>query len=388
MKEIKKEKLIPELRFKEFKEEWENISLGKIVTGISSGKSHLSDNGKYPLYGSTGNIGKTNGNTYTGESILVARVGANAGLIYMVQGTYGVTDNTLVLRTMHNTEISFLRNSLLRSNLSRLVFGSGQPLITGSDLKKLKLYLPSLPEQQKISSFLSLIDKKIELLNKKKELLEIYKKGIMHNIFNRDIRFKDSNGNDYPEWEEKRLGEIGEFYRGHTYSAKDVDPEGSLLVLRSSNIQDNKLDIYNNLQFVNKGCNSNILLKSNDIVICMSNGSKELVGKTGEYLGDYKNKLTVGAFCSIFRSTYKLSKYLFKTIKYKKYMHLMLAGTNINNLNNTEMGNLIFPIPTDNEESEKINTFLSKIFYAYEQNLSKINMLARFKQSLLQKMFI
>jgi type I restriction enzyme S subunit len=94
-------------------------------------------------------------------------------------------------------------------NLKRLIFGTGQPLITGGQLKSLKIFtIPSLPEQQKIASFLTAVDKKIEQLTRKKELLEQYKKGVMQKIFSQEIRFKDDNGQDYPDWEEKRLGDV------------------------------------------------------------------------------------------------------------------------------------------------------------------------------------
>ncbi|GAB3928132.1 restriction endonuclease subunit S [Larkinella terrae] len=75
-------------------------------------------------------------------------------------------------------------------------------------LKSFITYLPSLPEQQKIVAFLTAIDAKTELIAKKKTLLEQYKKGVMQQIFSQEIRFKDDNGNDFPDWEEKRLGEL------------------------------------------------------------------------------------------------------------------------------------------------------------------------------------
>jgi type I restriction enzyme, S subunit len=80
--------------------------------------------------------------------------------------------------------------------------------ISKKTLEKIQMSIPSLPEQQKIADFLTSVDKRIELLEKKKTLLETYKKGVMKKIFNQEIRFKDDNGSDFPDWEEKKLGGI------------------------------------------------------------------------------------------------------------------------------------------------------------------------------------
>ena len=72
----------------------------------------------------------------------------------------------------------------------------------------MKFYVPKNEEKEKIASFFSLMDKKIELQTEKVEELKNYKKGIMQKIFSRELRFKDENGNDYPEWEEKKLSEL------------------------------------------------------------------------------------------------------------------------------------------------------------------------------------
>lgn len=94
------------------------------------------------------------------------------------------------------------------------------------DFSKIGFSTPSLPEQEKIASFLSAVDTKIAQLTRKKELLEQYKKGVMQNIFSQEIRFKDDNGHDYPNWEEKRLGEIAKFQKGRNIGKEDITTDG------------------------------------------------------------------------------------------------------------------------------------------------------------------
>src|SRR5664280_2540296 len=86
--------------------------------------------------------------------------------------------------------------------------GTSYPAINSKDLSKIIIHFPSLPEQQKIASFFTAIDQKISQLEKKKTLLEQYKKGVMQKIFSQEIRFRDDNGQEFPEWEKKRLGSL------------------------------------------------------------------------------------------------------------------------------------------------------------------------------------
>lgn len=75
-------------------------------------------------------------------------------------------------------------------------------------LKNLNLYIPSKEEQEKIASFLSLVDTYIENLEKQKVKLEEYKKGVIQKIFSQEIRFKDKNGEEFPDWKKEKLGDL------------------------------------------------------------------------------------------------------------------------------------------------------------------------------------
>ena len=149
---------VPTLRFPEFTEEWNYTELHELAPGISSGRDKPT-NGSIALYGSTGQMGMTDKASYTNEIVLVARVGANAGTMQIVNEPCGVTDNALVVNAgLWNKYIFYY---LQKCNLNRLIFGSGQPLITGGMLKKIKIRFGSEAERAKIIKFLILIDERI-----------------------------------------------------------------------------------------------------------------------------------------------------------------------------------------------------------------------------------
>ena len=87
--------------------EWK--ALGGICENISSGKNkEKCEDGLYPVFGSTGIIGRTNNKGYEKEQILVARVGANAGRVNIAQGEYDVSDNTLIVQNKVDIILKYL----------------------------------------------------------------------------------------------------------------------------------------------------------------------------------------------------------------------------------------------------------------------------------------
>ena len=135
------------------------MNLGNIVENIVAGKNKIKDeNGKYPVYGSTGIIGYTDNCSYNEEMLLVARVGANAGFVQKVKGEIDVSDNTLIIQFKGEYDISFACHQLRNINLNNLAVGGGQPLITASKLKQINVPVPSREEQERIASILDRFD--------------------------------------------------------------------------------------------------------------------------------------------------------------------------------------------------------------------------------------
>ncbi len=170
------------MRFPEFSGEWVETELQDIVPNICSGKDRISNSGEVALYGSTGVIGRTNSASYKENIVLVARVGANAGQMQIGNAPCGVTDNTLVIDAKEwNYYIYYF---LQHYNLNRLVFGSGQPLITGGMLKRIKVRYGCKAERNNITRLLCLIDERIATQNKIIEDLKLLRDAISGLIFN------------------------------------------------------------------------------------------------------------------------------------------------------------------------------------------------------------
>ena len=397
----------PELTFSEFNGKWEVRKLGELIK-VNMCKRIFSNQttpiGEIPFYkiGTLGNkpdsyisreLFEEYKNKYNyprkGEILITCSGTVGKTIVYDGRDSYYQDSNIVWLE--NNNKIIY--NSILRILLSKIDWSKRLNSTTiirlyNDDIRNLKIEFPiEKKEQQKIGDFFTLIDKRIVQQEQKIALLKDYKKAMIQKIFSQKIRFKDDNGNDYPDWEEKMLGEIGRFYRGHSYKAMDVSSVG-LLVLRSNNILNDEITLDTGLQYVTKKCSNNIILENNDIVICMANGSKNLVGKSGKfYKNDEFKVVTVGAFCSIYRSKISLSRYLFQTDKYKKYLSILFSGTNINNLKNSDLEELKFRLPKI-EEEKKITLLLQKFDKNIESQEGILKSFKSHKIVLLSKMFI
>ena len=174
------------IRFKDEngKNSYTSYHLHNLIKDIKSGNNkERTETGLYPVYGSMGILGYNNNYVYNFTSLLIARVGINAGKVSLVTGKYDVSDNTLIIIPSNKVNIYYLYYYLINFNLNKLVFGSGQPLIKASELKKIIIQAPCLEEQTKIADFLSAFDRKINNQKAQLEHWKQIKKGLLQQMF-------------------------------------------------------------------------------------------------------------------------------------------------------------------------------------------------------------
>lgn len=253
---MKEEKLVPELRFSEFEGEWEEIELGEMSYdssyGMNSSATKYDGENKYIRI--TDICSDTNSylkdkvvspekkleEKYLLEEgdILFARTGASVGKSYYYKkddGKVYFAGFLIRFRIKKEFNYKFIFYNTLRNKYDNWVrvmsMRSGQPGINAQEYSRLKIKTPSKKEQNKIAEFFYKIDKKIELQKELIKNLEKQKKGFMQKIFNQEVRFKDENGEDYPEWKEKRLKDIAKVKKGDQLNREHFIKKGKYYVL-------------------------------------------------------------------------------------------------------------------------------------------------------------
>ena len=226
-------KNVPALRFPQFEGKWEKKRLGNISENVEYGipASAIPYDGinKYLRITDIDSISRTfspnpltspEGNNIDARfylkanDIVFVRTGASVGKTYLYREEDGniIFAGFLIRFSINKADSRFVFYNTLTYKYDKWVLSmsmrSGQPGINAKEFKTFNITFPTLPEQQKIADFLTTTDKRIELLQKKKDLCEQYKKAMMQKLFSQELRFKDENGKEFPKWEVKRLGNV------------------------------------------------------------------------------------------------------------------------------------------------------------------------------------
>ena len=387
---------VPKLRFKEFSDEWEEKKLGEIseiIMGQSpDSKNYNEKNIGLPLI--QGNADCKNRKVYprlytseiTKESIpndIIMTVRAPVGAIAFSNIHSCIGRGVCAIRNTNNFIYHYLIK--LENSWEKISQGSTFTAVNSNDIKKLQLILPNIQEHEKIANFLSSVDKKISLTEEKLELFREYKKGVMQKIFSQELRFKDSNGNDYPEWEEKKLGEIAFFSKGKLISKEDITEEGVECIRYGELYTIYKEKIEKVVSKTKLEKNKLILSEKNDVIIPSSGETAIDIAVASCVM---KDGVALGADLNIIK-TKENGLYLAYFINNPAKLELasLAQGASVIHLYEKHLKLLNIKIPTL-EEQEKIADFLSSIDSKIESIEKELEGLKEFKKGLLQQMFI
>lgn len=389
--------LIPKYRFPEFKDDgsWEIALLDdvcQIIKGEQLNKSNLTIEGIFPCQnGGVEPSGYTDKFNTTANTITISEGGNSCGFVNYITTNFWLGGHCYKLLLTDEIDDKFLYHNLKynENDIMKLRVGSGLPNIQLKTLRNFPVVITeSSAEQQKIAACLSSLDDVIAGHEEKLTALEEHKKGLMQNLFPQEgetqpkYRFPEFENDG--DWVEKKLSEIGVLVNGLTYSPNDVSTEG-ILVLRSSNVQNSTISLEDNV-YVNKTINEVNPIKLGDILICVRNGSKSLIGKNALIRKDMPNA-THGAFMTVFRSQqFEFVYQLFQSDLFFKQVHTDLGAT-INSINGRNLLNYKFVITKNPLEQQKIASVLSSVDELIVAQREKIEALKEHKKGLMQGLF-
>ena len=396
---------IPALRFPEFHKDWMGTSLREISEsvnyGIGSAAIDYDGKNKYlritdideennifspnPLCSPSGVIDKK---YVLGKGdIVFARTGASVGKTYL----YRPRDGRLIfagflIRFSINSDkgnSEFIFFITLRSGyknwVSIMSARSGQPGINAEEYKTYRFMIPEKEEQQKIAAFLSSVDTKIEQLNKKKALLKQYKKGMMQKLFSQEIRFKDEQGKEYPDWEKKQLSCIATKV-SDSYNPVNSEEKFKCIELESLSSESGQV-----LKTLNASEQKSIKTKfvKGDV----------LFGKLRPYLKKYYRAQFNGVCTSeiwVLRPKSVPSKFLYYVVQSLPFNRManVQSGSKMPRSDWKIVSQSVFTIPFSHQEQQKISNFLSVIDKKIELVAEQLQQAQTFKKGLLQQMFI
>ena len=334
--------------------------LGKI------GDSKYLDSSNYSI--SNENLAILKARVFQKDTIIFAKIGAAVFLERKrILKIDACIDNNLagIILTNNDVDVEFLHYLLENYRISNHMTATALPSINTQDLLKAEFNLPLLDEQKEIAGVLRDIDALVlrisELILKKKDI----KQGLIQELFN----FNNVST------ERLNLRAFGEVIRGVSYKPEfdllSNDSETSFRLLRSNNIFLSRIN-FDNTYIVSGNCVSqNQILLSGDILICMANGSKQLVGKSALFLSDQLHNYTFGAFMGAYRPVRPNEglyiSYLFQTERYRNLIELALAGSSINNLTPKAIMEMEFDFPGEQERSR-----ISEILNAVDLELKSL----------------
>ncbi|MEB6799527.1 restriction endonuclease subunit S [Staphylococcus aureus] len=408
-------KNVPELRFSGFEDEWEEKKLGNLGLFQKSYSFSRAKEGngktKHIHYGDIHSKFKTvldsDGNIPNIIEKAVFELIQKGDIVFAdASEDYSDLGKAVMIDFKPNSLISGLHTHLFRplnnaisnflifytKTLSYKKFirqqGTGISVlgISKKSLLNLNVLIPrSGQEQQKIGKFFSKLDRQIELEEQKLELLQQQKKGYMQKFFSQELRFKDENGEEYPEWEEKQLGEVAEIIGGGTPSTKNKLYWNGEINWFSPIEIGNKTYVYSS----QKKITEEGLRKSSAKILPVGTilfTSRAGIGKTAILA---KESTTNQGFQSIVPRKGVLDSYYVYTISniLKILAEKVSAGSTFSEISKKQMEQLNLNIPMIKEQ-KNISKFFSKFDNLIEIQERKLKLLKQQKQGLLQKMFI
>ena len=272
-----------------------------------------------------------------------------------------------------------LRKRKVVREIENLISGTDPPNIGNSDMEKLKVFIPDELEQKKIGDFFNLLDQKTGKQLEKVEQLEELKKGMMQKVFSRELRFKDENGGEFPEWEEKKLGDFTIMYSGGTPDSKNAKYyKGSIPFIRSGEIYSSKTELFINEEAINNS--SAKMVAQGDLLMA-------IYGATSGEISISKIEGAINQAILCIKSSQSLDYIRFYWMYQKERIISAYLQGGQGNLSAGIVKKVVIPLPCIQEQL-KISNTLKSIEIKINKEVQRFDNLVEQKRGFMQQMFV
>lgn len=262
----------------------------------------------------------------------------------------------------------------------------GQLRIHPDDFLKVTCSFPSLPEQEKISNFLTSYDHMIDTQSQRVEAMKTRKKGLLQKIFSQEIRFKNDNGQNYPEWEKKTVGSLANnIVGGGTPSTKNpAFYAGEIPWISSSDLVEDKINYLNMTRFITQDAINRSATKlipaQSVMIVCRVGVGKVAVNELPLCTSqDFMNLIVKEENSPVFIG------YLLMNLMVKRKNSVQ--GTAIKGIPSAEIKKFKVLVPALPEQ-QKIADFLTTVDAQIDVEEKRLETMKTIKKGLLQQMFI
>lgn len=259
-------------------------------------------------------------------------------------------------------------------------------------MEGIPVLLPSLPEQRKIADFLSAVDAVIAAQQAEVDAWEQRKKGVMQKLFGQEVRFRADDGSDFPDWEEKTLGEEGQFYGGLSGKGKDDFDCGNGRFVTYMNVYKNTFASRDAMGRVKVGdTEKQNKVRYGDILFTQSSETVDEVGLSSVYL--YNDEPYLNSFCMGYRFNNldnvcpEFIGYCMRSNEIRKSIMLMGQGISRINLGAKRLATVKYKIPSLSEQ-RKIADCLASMDEVIQKSKDELAKWQELKKGLLQQMFM
>jgi type I restriction enzyme S subunit len=389
---MEKQTNTPSLRFPEFNGDWEWKKVGELCDSIVPGRNKPTNfEGDIPWI-TTPDIEHNGIINYSKKGLNISKdeakkVGSKIvpinSIIISCVGELGLSaisgKEIIINQQLHafipkeKIEYRFLlyQLNLKKKYMDKVATKTAVPYMNKDNCNSIPIDFPTLPEQQKIATFLTAVDEKLQALKQKKNLLEQYKKGVMQKVFSQELRFTDDNGNEFADWEEKKLGEVCAIKKGKQLNKEELTETGEYPCINGGINLSGYTDKFNTLE--------------NTITI--SEG-----GNSCGYINFFKVKFWSGGHnysIEINNTEENDNDFLFQLLKYNEAEIMKLrVGSGLPNIQKKDLVAFSLVLPISKEEQTKTANFLSAIDEKINHCQAQIVNTEVWKKGLLQQMFV